>query len=409
MDYGYIKEGKVFRNGFMTFPEKEIGIVKQSEEETFQYFEERFNQVFNEVEDVQTKINEQANKGSFLIKVTNLKDSLPQFDALGDFESLYTRLQLLENELTEYIEQNRQKNLQIKTALLEELRVAAASHEWKSATATVKEIQQKWMKTGAVAAEHKDQIEGTYKQLINQFFERRDSFYADLDKMMVEKEEDYKRFLVHAKQIIERAEFGQLKSVQNRLKEEWKLLGKIKQERHQIFWNEFNAMLKGAYKQFKAKANSPESTAENENKKKQLIERLILMNQEVAPKVDLKSIMNEWRKIGAISRDSTQRLNLQFQELTSMLGEKMFLNSLLLRKAKKGMSEKETAILRVKLLQDLLRRDVAELMVFEENIEKFNTSKGLDNVLDHKLNQQRQKVEVKKNLLKELKRAQTAQ
>lgn len=408
MEYGYIKEGKVFRNGFVDFPEREIGIVKQNEEETLQYFEERFKLVLVEVEDVQTKINEQANKGSFLIKVTNLKDSLSQVDALGDFESLYSRLQLLENELTEYIEQNRQKNLQIKTALMEELKVAAASHEWKSATTAVKEIQQKWMKTGAVAMEKKEKIEGAFQELISQFFDRRDAFYADLDKMMADKEEDYKRFLIHAKQSLDHIAFGQLKSVQNKLREEWKALGKIKQTSHQAFWNEFDGMLKQAYSNLKANANSLMSAEANEKRKQELIDQLKIMNKEISPKVDLKSIMHQWKMSGNVSKESDKKFNQDFHELTSKIGEKMFLNQLLARKSKKGVSEKEKAQLRVKLLQDLLHRDVAELKVFEENLERFNTAKGLDRMLDKKLSQQRLKVEVKRSLLKELKSAHTA-
>ena len=62
--------------------------------------------------------------------------------------------------------------------------------------------------------------------------------------------------------------------------------------------------------------------------------------------------------------------------------------------------------LRIKLLYDLLNRDVNELKTFELNVEKFNTAKGLDSLLDQKLEQQKRKVEIKRELLKQLKSAQ---
>ena len=48
-------------------------------------------------------------------------------------------------------------------------------------------------------------------------------------------------------------------------------------------------------------------------------------------------------------------------------------------------------------------RDYNELRTFEENLGKFNTSKGLDGLLEKKLNQQKRKVDIKKAILSELK------
>ena len=76
MEYGYIKDGKVYRKSFLDFPEREIGTVKESEEATIQYFTQKFEAIVSEVEDVKSKVEEHANKGSFLIKVINLKESL---------------------------------------------------------------------------------------------------------------------------------------------------------------------------------------------------------------------------------------------------------------------------------------------------------------------------------------------
>ncbi len=405
--FGYIEEGKVFRRGFMDFPDREVGVVKETEEETLQYFTERFESIAQQVEEVKSKIQDQANKGSFLVKVTNLKKSLSEADALGDFEALYNVLESLEKELSEYIAQNRHKNLQIKTALLEELKIAAASHEWKSATLAIKEIQQKWMKTGAVEAELKGKIEDDFKTLTGEFFEKRASFYADLDKMLVEKEAEYEKFLKSAQTTLDKAESGRLRSVQNQLKEEWKTLGKIKPSRHQEFWNDFQKILKTASKKVKAKSNA--SPKENETRKLKVLSQLKEINNDVAPKADIRPLMNEWKSIGFASKELNGQLNQEFHELTSLISEKKFLNELLNKKARKGVSDKDKESLRIKLLYDLLHRDVNELNVFEENIEKFNTSKGLDTMLEKKLTQQRRKVEVKKNLLAELKRGNQTQ
>ena len=72
--YGFVKEGKVFRNAFLDFGQREIGEVKDSEESTLTFFSERFNLAQAKVDQVEEKINATENKGSYLMKVLHLKD-----------------------------------------------------------------------------------------------------------------------------------------------------------------------------------------------------------------------------------------------------------------------------------------------------------------------------------------------
>lgn len=407
MEYGYIKEGKVYRNAFLNFPEKEIGVVKDSDEATFQYFTERFELLTKQVEEVKEKVETQSNKGSYLMKVTNLKSGLPEVDALGDFESIYQTLIKIESDLNEYIVQNRHKNLQIKTALLEELREVAKSHEWKSATEAIKELQQKWIKTGAVDAEHKEKIEGEFKELTSSFFERKSEFYAEFDKMMQEKEADYDQFLKDAKLALGKADANSMQKVQKQLMEEWKALGKIKPEKHSQYWTAFQKELKGAYhasKKVQAKKNV--SVEQNEKYKRAMLEKLAEANEAIVPEVNLNNIRKDWKAIGPTSKAVTEELNDSFMSLNGQLSEKVFLDQLLKKKARKEMSAADKERLRIKLLYDLLNRDVNELETFELNVEKFNMAKGLDSLLDKKLDQQKRKVQIKRDILKQLKSAQ---
>lgn len=405
VEYGYIKEGKVFRNAFLDFPEREIGLVKENEATTLDYFTERFSSLQAEIEDVESKIESQLNKGSFLMKVLNLKESLHEIDALGDFESVFKKLEKIEADLNEYITQNRHKNLQIKAALLEELKAVAKSHEWKSATAIVKEIQQKWIKTGAVEADLKDKIEGEFRELMDQFFERKAAFYAELEQMMKDKEADYTSFLEKAKAMISSVDPSKVRGLQKQLMTEWKELGKIKPEKHTEFWNQFQALLKAAANQSRGgQQNRKAGTEEALKRKRDMLDKLQKLSGELEPKVNLSQVRKEWKTTGFVPRELNQELNDAFYQITSLISEKIFLAQLVNKKAQKGISEEEKGKLRIKLLYDLLNRDLGELQTFEENVEKFNTSKGLDNLLEQKLLQQKRKVQVKRDLLEELKR-----
>ncbi len=400
MDYGYIKDGKVIRNSFLNFPEREIGEVKESDEEAIKFFQEKFDKLRAEVEEIKGKVESQANKGSFLVKVQNLKNGLTDSDALGDFESLHTILEKLEIELNEYIEQNRHKNLQIKSALLEEAKIIAKSHEWKSATAAIQELQQKWIKTGAVDEEQREKIENEFKELTNEFFERRSGFYQELEQMMVDKERDFEKFIESAKKKLSGSDIEQVKKTQSDLMVEWKSLGKIKPEKHTIFWEDFQKVMKSAYAKAKKAAKSAKSNVEeNLKSKKEIISKLEKTNEDLVPKTNVAELKNAWKNAGFAGKELNDELNEKFNHLTSLVSDKLFLDQLLNKKTKKGTSEAERNKLRVRLMYDLLNRDLSELKTFEENVDKFRTAKGLDNLLESKLDQQKRKVKVKKDLL----------
>jgi hypothetical protein len=405
--YGFIKEGKVFRNAFLDFGQREIGEVKDSEESTLIFFLERFNLAQAKVDQVEEKINATENKGSYLMKVLHLKETLHEFDALGDFEGLYKKLDLLDEQLSGFINQNRAKNLEIKTALQSELDIAAKSIEWKSATAAVKEIQRKWIKTGAVDDAQKEAIESNFKSTLDAFFSRRAEFYADLEKMMVEKEEDYKAFLLKAEKLKKLDNYPGLVDQIRGLREEWKLLGRIKKESSDVYWEQFQNIIKESLKASKKQKPKPASKnkAENIKLRSEFLKGLETTNEAMVPKANISALKEQWKKMGVV--DKAEMLNLQeeFLLLIDQIAEKQFIESLLDKKTKANTSQAEKQKLRVKLLYDLLNRDKNELFIFKENLEKFNTSVGLDQLISGKLALQERKVKVKEAILKQFKAA----
>lgn len=391
----------------MEFPDLEIGELKGSEEQTLTYYQERFDLAVGQVEAVKSKIESNANKGSFLMKVIHLKDTLHAFDAVGDFESLYATLNQLHDELNEYIEANRQKNLDIKTALLGELKKVAESHDWKASSALVKEIQGNWLKTGAVAKEKREEIEDAFKEVTQRFYERRSAFYADLEKMAEEKESAFEEFLKKVEGLKALKDLDELRKAIATHKEEWHALGKIKPARHNEFWQQFQAVIKDALNQAKKieKAKGKVSPQENQKSKEALIKALEEANASILPKIDLNAINRKWKGIGPVGKKFSEELSEKYLRLSGIISEKKFLNTLVEKKAKKGTSDSDLNKLRIRLVRGLLDRDYSELKTFEENMGKFNMASGLDNLLDRKLAQQKLKVEVKKDILAELKKA----
>lgn len=391
----------------MDFPDLIIGELKETEAQTMTYYKERFDLAVGQVEAVKSKIESNANKGSFLMKVIHLKDTLHEFDAIGDFEGLYVTLNALHAELDDYIEANRQKNLDIKTALLVELKEVAESHDWKASSALVKEIQGKWLKTGAVAKEKRAEIEDAFKDVTQRFYERRSAFYADLAKMAEEKESAFEEFLEKAEALKSIKDIAELRKVISTYKEQWHALGKIKPAKHSEYWENFQAIIKAALKEAKKieKVKSKISPEANRKSKEAIIGELEKANESILPKVDLNAINRKWKAIGPVGKKFSEELSEKYLRLSGTISEKKFLNTLVEKKSKQGTSDADLNKLRIRLVRGLLDRDYSELKTFEENLGKFNMASGLDNLLDRKLAQQKLKVEIKKDILTELKKA----
>jgi hypothetical protein len=101
--FGFCRDGKVFINAYLHFPEREIGFVRNTEAEALTYFINRFELAKNKVATLSKEVEEVQNKGSFLTKVVQMKSYLAEFDGLGDFIPLFVELDRLENFLKELI------------------------------------------------------------------------------------------------------------------------------------------------------------------------------------------------------------------------------------------------------------------------------------------------------------------
>src|SRR5690606_34747459 len=105
-----------------------------------------FLTVKEKVETLKKDIEENQNKGSFLMKLIHLRDSLMHYDALGDFVPLIKELNQLENYLEEIIKANRRRNLEIKKGMILEAEALMTSTDWKKTAEEFKNLKLRWIK-----------------------------------------------------------------------------------------------------------------------------------------------------------------------------------------------------------------------------------------------------------------------
>jgi Domain of Unknown Function (DUF349) len=405
-EYGYIKDGKVYRTGFLEYKDREIGKVVDSEESAIEYFQKRFSQIEGQFESLSKKIEAAVNKGSFLGHIKHLKSSLGEFDGIGDFESISKKLNALEEELQGSIKNNRVKNLEIKRALLIELKVLAISKEWKAASHLVKELQHKWSKTGAVDEEFIEEVEVPYKALIQGFYDNRAAFYADLDKMMKEREAFYHEFLKKAEMLREIPKLAELRVQIKTLMDEWKELGHIQRAERDKCWEAFQKIIQESLDKAKkeAKKITNKNPADSLKDRKQFLVKLNKITTELHAPFNVNQLKTEWSKLGSVSKKEMDAMRQEYGKLLLVLSEASFVTDLAKKKLKKGSKPDELIKMKIRLMRDLLERDKRELKTFNENLGNFSMAKGLDKIIGNKLELQEKKVEVKQYILEQFRK-----
>jgi hypothetical protein len=402
-ELAFIEGGKVILKEQDGFPQREIGEVKDDEATALQFFQDRFETLRGKIDKVQHQIETEENKGSFLMKVLNLKESLSSFDGIGDFTALKDRLEMLEKMLEDYISQNRKRNLEVKSTLIEEAKSYAANPDWREATEKLKELRQRWIRVGAVDEDKKEEVENTFQAVYDEFYDKKKAFHEAKKEMMAAREKQYETLIAKAKKLQnDKPGADELSQKSNALVEEWRSLENIPKEKYTLLLKEFKKYTHTERKSGDSKISRFQSKEGNDKEKRTLIEEL-KETQKLNPTEAVekaKAIQQKWKNSGKTFNKS---LNEEYFTLNDYIFEKSFLENLFDRKAKKDLEEKEAVKFKMNILRDLISRDQRELNVFEENLEKFNLgTEKLDKMVGFKHEKQKRKLAVKQQIMNEL-------
>lgn len=408
--YGYIKENKVYLKGFLGRGDREIGEVKEDEASTISYFEARFEQIKDKVAKLKTDIEENQNKGSFLMKLIHLRDSLYETDALGDFVPLIETLNEQEAFLNEIILVNRTKNLEVKRALILEAESMRDDTDWKNTAEFFKELKMRWIKTGPVEKEIHEEIEAEFNDSIQTFFENRRHFF---EGMALQAEENIKVYEALVAQAREAHDFPDAKmafEISKRIQKEWKEAGKVPAEKRQPLWDEFSKLNNRIFSRYKRTLNPGPTMHPRELMRK--IETIVdelkkMSHQPVSYAITsrAKAIQEEWRKLPTHKPKEATLLARSYQFFMDIIFEKAFLEKLAHGKHAgfESMSLQEQNQIKSGILRDLLQRDQNELDTMQNNSDNFRVqTPDFEMMMRKKLSGIKRKVDVKNYILKQL-------
>ncbi len=422
-EFGYILDTDIYLKGYMGFPDRRIGQVKTTEEASMKYFEDRYQLAEKKVNDLENAITEAQNKGSYLMKLIHMRDYLTNFDGLGDYLVLFAKLDTLQAELNGMISINRVKNLEIKSALLEEAKTILAEQDIAEPlqllelSDKMKEVKQKWIKTGAVDETEEAALEKSFDETYQEFFYRRKNIMKFKAKEAKDRLFHYRKILTTADNLKFSDNFEDAFNEFRNLQTEWKTGGKIPHKKATEFWEKFkfaNDLFFNRYKSFKNyKAQFPEETPEQikvklEKEYCKAGERLVTIGDEVVENVEkAKALLIDWKNLSTTFRnldhDTAERFRLSCDHV--------FEYSYLMRVVKRKYPDIETKPkedqfrIKTSFMRELIRRDESEIIIAENNILREQMNPKFDKKLLTNLAVQKRKVLVKKHILQSMEAA----
>jgi hypothetical protein len=408
--FGYIKDGKVFLRGFLGRNDREIGEVKESESSTILYFEARFEQIKDKVAKLKSDIEENQNKGSFLMKLIHLRDSLFESDALGDFVPLIHELDQQEMILNEIIQANRSKNLETKKGLIIEAEGLKNDTDWKETAEKFKELKLRWIKTGPVEKEINEEIEQQFNDAIQTFFENRRHFFEGLALQAEENIKVYEALVLQAREAHDLPDAKMAFEISKRIQREWKEAGKVPAEKRQPLWDEFSKLNNRIFSRYKRTLNPGPQMNPREvlRKIEGMVEELKKMAHQpstYAITTRAKAIQEDWKKLPVRKPKEANLPARSYQFFMDIIFEKAFLEKLAHSKYEDfdAKIQEEQNQIKSSILKDLLHRDQGELETMQNNSDNFRVeTPDFEMMMKKKLSGLKRKVDVKNYILKQL-------
>jgi hypothetical protein len=238
-EFGFCQDGKVYINAYLNFPQREIGFVRNTEEEALAYFVNRFELAQRKVDQLSSEVETVQNKGSFLTKVVQMKAYLAEFDGLGNFVPLFDELDRMEKFLRDLIQNNQIKNLEIKRALIQDAKNISTEEDIAKATDELMEIKSKWVKTGPVDKQFQEELSQEFQVVLDDFFLRRRSFFEEKNRQIDEKILTLQGFIDSVHQLRKTEDLDAAVIRVKELQKEWKTVLGLPPKKQSMLWKNF--------------------------------------------------------------------------------------------------------------------------------------------------------------------------
>jgi len=302
--------------------ERVVGIWQAgSPDEALAFFTRRYDSLATEVSLLEKRITTtDLAPGQAKATIARLHAAIAEAKAVGDLEGLARRL----DSLTERADQRQQEHkaardrarveaIEVKERIVAEAeKLAAEATHWKSSGDRLKELLDEWK-----VAPHGDrQAEAAlWKRMSaarSAFAKRRKGYFAALEEEREGVRERKQELVTRAEELSSSTDWAATAAAYRELMASWKEAGRADRAAEDELWKRFRAAQSTFFDARSAAMSAKDSQLrERATAKEELLaeaEQLLPVTDPKTAKAALRSIHQRWDKIGAVARDSQERL-----------------------------------------------------------------------------------------------------
>jgi hypothetical protein len=393
-------------------PDRQIGEVKHTEEEAFQYFINRYQIAVNKVIQLESEVVEAQNKGSFLTKLTQLRKRLLNFDGIGDFIPLLKTLDEQEEVLRGLIINNQANNLIIKESLIEEAKIAKEEVDWNIVSEQLQDIKTRWIRTGPVDKPFQEKMEQTFKEVLDDFYQRRKAFYEEQNRIISERMEKYGELVRGAERLFRMGNWELSFAELKRLQSEWRNVGDVPPKRLKYEFRRFKKLTTLYYEKYCAAKGIQikvriDPRVEAQQKMMEEAEHLAESKDIFAATERAKVMLNDWKNIKVPSHLAVRNMAERFRAACDKIFELSYLMKVVTRKLPNYnyLTEKQQILTKFREMENIVVRARSELKILIESNEGVSQGFDLDKITQSNIQTQKRKLLMKEVIFEELSRA----
>lgn len=320
------------------------------------------------------------------------------------FKAASTLINRRHQQHFEEIKEREQRNLDEKVVICEivesmEYDKIQTFQDWHEKTEEILALQAKWKTIGFAPQKMNAKIFDRFRSACDDFFKRKAEHFKTLKGSMSENLEKKKRMCEQAEALKDSTDWKATAEALTKLQKEWKEIGPVAKKYSEPIWKRFVSACDYFFEQ-KSKADATHKSAEQENleKKKAIIDKLNVINQEETPSDNqgniIRELMKEWNRIGHVPFKDKDKIYKQYRDVVDALFDKLNLSA-----SKKKLNSfksnlnKETNLYRERERLVRIHENMKnEIKTYENNIGFLTSSSKKGNSLVNEMNRKVEKL-----------------
>lgn len=294
-----------------------------------------------------------------------------------EFKEISNKIHERKSELSTQIEEEQNKNLEIKNQIIEEIKKITSPEKdpnhnyWQNALKKVETLRTEFLKLGNVPRKVSNQNWNEFKLHLRNFNTAKNEFYKGLKNSQQTHLEEKMKLIATAKDNMHSEDWDVMLPLFKKLQEDWKKIGHVPRSMTNKVWDDFREACNTFFNNYREKNDAvSDNWKENYKNKKQLIDELKEIGEEEGSVEKIEQIKNTWNSIGKVPREKIS-INTEFNKV---LKEKLKLNKIQEYSLKEdGLSENQLTD-KARKIKNQMSDLESEIVKMENNLGFFSNS-----------------------------------